>query len=155
MQRQLNDLRLWSWESDCDKDGVRLAEIEVRLHPLLPYQTLSEQRFLDDLLRHPFNWKICARALCSNGIDTWLETRELITRQTKINSLSNIYEAMKQDAISAQQHSQIVDVGWIAHTFSSNPDRDTNWIYAHQGEVTEARKMLYRLSLANEKQEAA
>lgn len=155
MQRQLNDLRLWSWESDFDKDGVRYAELEVRLHPLLPYRTLSEQMFLSDLVRHPFNWKVCARVLCQSGDDVWLETRELIARQTKINGLSSIYQAMKEDAISSQQRGQIIDVGWIAHTFGKNPDKDESWIYAHQGEVTEARKMLYRLSLANEKQEAA
>lgn len=150
MQQMLCNVRLWSWESDYSDEGTRYASIEVKLHPAAPYKPLSESYYLDELVSYPFNWKVCARVLCTNGTDDWLESCELIVKHTKLNAIQGIYEAMKQEAMSAQQHKQIVDVGWIAQTFYNNPDFNENWLYAHQGDATEARQLLYKFAQKTE-----
>lgn len=150
MQKLLSNLRLWSWESDYADDGTRMANIEVKLHPMTPYKPLGELRFLDELVSYPFNWKVCCRVLCTNGTEDWIESCEIVVKQTRLNALENIYAAMKEEAMSAQQNKQIVDVGWIAQTFYNNPDFNENWLYAHQGDATEARQLLYKFAQKTE-----
>jgi hypothetical protein len=143
LQRTLNDLRMWSWKSDFSDEGTRFLHIEAKLHPLMPYVPITDPALLEGIISYRFNWKICARVLCNNGADTWLESCETIAKQRRLRDVEHIYVAMKNEAMSSQQKAQIIDVGWIAQTFLSNPDSKEDWYQEHRGEVSEARQTLY------------
>lgn len=144
LQRQLNNCRIWSWKSDYDhKDGVRFVYAEAKLNPLLSYRPVDQ--FLPEIITYPFNWKICARVLCTNGIDEWLETADTFVLQTPLKSVEHIYTALENEALAAQQSKQVVDVGWIAQTFYKDKALESGWEKAHMGHVSEERQMLYRL----------
>jgi hypothetical protein len=145
MQRQLNDIRMWCWQSDYDDDGTLFAHIEAKLHPFAPYKQLNKD-YTPELIGYPFNWKICARALCQAGGKVWLETVEHVAYQKKINSIGEIYRQMEKEAVNAQQDRQIIDVGWIAQTFHKNPDFKQGWEYAHMGNASFERQMLHKLN---------
>jgi len=144
MQRQLSNIRMWVWQSN-QEDGMPLLTLEAKLHPFTPYKQLGEN-YMPELIGYPFNWKICARALCSNGTESWLETVEHVAYQTKINAISEIYRQMEKEAVNAQQDRQVVDVGWIAQTFHKNPNFKEGWEYAHIGNASFERQMLYKLN---------
>lgn len=152
MQTLLSDVRMWCWQSDFTDDGKTAYTIEARLHRLMPYKQLGKD-LEPGMVGYPFNWKICARALCTNGNDYWLETVDRVIYNTVISKVVDVYREMEREAVNAQQSKQIVDVGWIAQTFYKNPDFKKNWEYAHIGELTEQRQWLYRL--AKLEQEAA
>jgi hypothetical protein len=145
MKIVLRDLRMWAWESDF-KGDTAVADIEMRAHPLLPYSPVRPD-FFAKIVEAKLNWKLAVRVLCSNGTKDWMEIVDTVIHNTPITQIAEVYRLMKQEAMNAQQKSQIVDVGWIAHTFYKDKRLDNGWDQAHQGIATEERKTLYRFSL--------
>ena len=145
MQRQLSDIRMWCWQSDFSEDGIPYLNYEIRLNKLMGYRPMGEHHF-DGLLKHPFNWLICARVLCTNGSQEWLETVEHTAYNTKLSNIHDKYREMEKEAINAQQGKQVIDVGWIAKTFYKNPDSIKDWYHAHMDNITPERQMIYRLN---------
>lgn len=117
-QRFFGRSRVWSWESDIDADGTRIAYAEsfhgLGWVPLSPDVTAH-------LVRRPQNWIVCCRAACLAPDGTeWIETEIRQARSLALNELEELYREMHAAVLACVHPAHIIDVGWIAHTWRDN-----------------------------------
>ena len=132
--------RIWTWEADRGADDSQLATAQART--ARGWETLTG-RVAQAVTEYPNNWIICVRALCATATDTWVEDETRIVRDVALSDFSGLYMELRKEVLSAQRLDQVVDVGWIAGTFTKEA-RDHELVMHGLGTVTESRQAVWR-----------
>lgn len=145
MKKLFGKTILWSWESDIDTDGQRMAYGQAfagggwrDIGPDLVHPALKQY----------FNWAVSVRVLClyPDGKSKML-TAQLSAKDIRINDLIDAFAEIKRELIDGQQLAHIVDVGWIARTWTTTDPIDSDdWINMHVGPINKLRQQVWHTS---------
>lgn len=143
-QGVFSNATLWSWESEYDlKTSERILNGYCRVGYVKRWLTDSQ---ILQLANRPHNWSIMCRAL------VWYQdgTTDIFNaiydeRQCELARLEEIARKLRKTVMSKVKRADVVDVGWLAQTYSSTPRTDGDIELIGLGAVTEARKTLWGL----------
>ena len=140
-QRFFSNTRLWSWESRLDKNGEATSHAEVRRGGM--WQQLNQNQ-VDGVRKHSNNWTVCYRFLMMyDDGEVRLHSEFGSFRNTKLIDLSTTVGKFRQSLLSKIQRRHILDSGWLAQSFLSDP-RDNEGFENHDLDgATEERRMLW------------
>ena len=134
------NVRIWTWEADRSNTDQQFATVQART--ARGWETLTG-RVAQAVTEYPNNWIICVRALCRAGGETWVEDETRIIRDVALSDFSGLYMDLRREVLAAQRIDQVIDVGWIAGTFTKEA-RDHELVMHGLGTVTESRQAVWR-----------
>lgn len=135
--------RVWTWEADRAEDGTQVAYAQKYMGSF--WRDVGP-KITGGVLIRPQNWSVCIRALCWTGQgDSWIEEVTVTCRNTKLQDLESVYLPYRDEVLAACQARHVYDCGWLAQTFSEkDPAESERWAMIQMGEVTEARRDMWR-----------
>lgn len=152
-QRVFQNSRIWSWESDVGKNGIRVVYAESRQGFI--WKPISH-KLTANMSRLSHNWTIVCRAICQAGDHEWIESEAVSIKQFKLDDLAEHYESMRESVLESVQKRHVVDVGWLAHTWGKvDPIDKKNLENIHAGSASEQRQLAWKLAQTIEEKEAA
>lgn len=152
-QRVFQNTRIWSWESEVDRDGVREAHAESKIG--IGWKPLTH-KLAANMTRLRHNWVIVCRALCRCGDDIWIESEMRSVENAKINDFIDVYDEMREAVLNSVQKRHVIDCGWIIQTFGKDDRIDNERLpLIYLGSAEEERKTAWHLAQQLEKKEVA
>ena len=146
-QRLMANVRLWSWESDVDK-GIRVLNAEFKRGIVWLPMTGRDAILTANRIN---NWSLVVRVI------TWypdgkVDVKTVIAdfRNVDLARLEIEAKALRKEALDKVQKGHIVDVGWLAISFTNTPRTEGNKDLVHMGAISEARQMLWNQAITEE-----
>lgn len=123
-QRFFSNTRLWSWESDLDREtSTRISYGEVRYANV--WRPLNTRQ-VQELITRVNNWVVLYRALC--WFEGWAQPEVVHTSYTMknvaIKDFKGIHDQLKEETLEKVQTRHIVDAGWLVQSFGRMPRTD-------------------------------
>lgn len=139
-KRLLGNVRIWSWESD-QEDSTRSLYAQAK-QPLgwLPLN----QKDISHIANNPNNWVFSLRLIRwypDGNVD--IDTATAYFWNTKLAHLENEAKAMRKLLLAKAKREHIVDVGWTATSFVSQPRNIDTCTMLALGSITEPRQFLW------------
>lgn len=139
-QRLMGNVRLWSWESEVDK-GTRILNAEFKRG--FAWLPMTGKDAILTANRNN-NWSLVVRVI------TWypdgkVDVKTVLADFRNINlaKLEVEAKALRATALDKVQTGHIVDVGWLAISFTDSPRTEGDKDMVHIGAISEARQMLW------------
>lgn len=155
-QRFFGNTRIWTFEADRGTDDTQVAYAQTRTPR--GWESMADD-VANAVIRHRNNWMICVRALCMTPAgDEWVEDETRIVRNVALNDFDSLYLDLRDEVLKAQRLDHVVDLGWIAGTFTKEA-RDEDLVLHKIGRSTEERRKVWRRVheqvMAEQREEAA
>ena len=140
-QRFFSNTRLWSWESRIEPDGSPTSHAEVKRGAI--WQPLSQNQ-VDGIRKNNNNWTVCYRILTQyDDGEVRLHSEFDSFRNSKIIDLGVTVGKFRQSLLSKIQKRHILDAGWLAQSFLSDPRDNEGFENYDLDDATDERKMLW------------
>lgn len=139
-QRLMGNVRMWSWESEVE-DDVRILRAEYKRGfvwlPMTKEDTLRTANKIN-------NWSLILRAILwypdgKSDVNTVIaDFRNVNLAQLEVEA-----KALRETALKRVQRGHIVDVGWLAISYTDAPRTEGDKDLAHLGGVSIERQELW------------
>ena len=138
-KRLMGNVRLTSWESSfvLSGEGIRTSYATAKV---MGVERVLDQGQVNLIVKQRLNWVVVCRALCELNGDMWIESEAVSIKDFKINDLADHYEKMREQVMASVNKRQVVDVGWICHTFRQKSPIDDNLELKDVEPITEERR---------------